>query len=321
MDIPPEVLAAKELIEDQLLMAGLITGIDLGMRDEEQPDPDDLALRVFVADLDAIPFEVNAATAVFPFPVVVLQRTFVQTNLPDAGRYQPVLGGVSVTASRFVAAGALVGAGTLGAVVSDAADPFTFYGLRNWHVVCADLGRRHGDEIIQPEPTPLGRVPNDRVGTLERWVYPETVTEGVADAAIFKLERDSLPEVVDVGPALGTVPPRLWMPVSKRGRTTGLTHGFISGFAGKYPMWQNNLPPVGNPPSTLRTFKDQLQICIDFPQSIVFGENGDSGSVVLGDDDRVDGLYWASGYEQDGLLKYGVAAPAATIESELGIRF
>ena len=86
MDIPPEVLAAKELVEDQLLTAGLITGIDLGVRDEEQPDPDDLALRVFVSDLDAIPFEVNAATAVFPFPSInhAAQHRYGAARAPSA---------------------------------------------------------------------------------------------------------------------------------------------------------------------------------------------------------------------------------------------
>jgi len=52
MEIPPEVIAAKDALEDALLEAGIITGIDFGVRNEEQPDPEDLVLRIFIADVN-----------------------------------------------------------------------------------------------------------------------------------------------------------------------------------------------------------------------------------------------------------------------------
>jgi hypothetical protein len=45
----------------------------LGLRDEDNPDPDDIALRFFVADF-------------FPFPTVIIQRVFdvsQAVTLPD----------------------------------------------------------------------------------------------------------------------------------------------------------------------------------------------------------------------------------------------
>ncbi|MFJ8085363.1 hypothetical protein ACIQ6Y_32850 [Streptomyces sp. NPDC096205] len=322
MSIPPEVLAAKEALMRPLLASRLITGVDFGVRDEENPDPEDIALRVFVATGDDIPFEVQAVTANFPFPVMFVQRTFTltQVSLPDQSRKRPVLGGVSVFSSRL-AAQAQPTAGTLGAIVVDSLDPTTFYGLSNHHVLCADLGRGQGDEIIQPEP-PFGSIPGDRVGVLHDWAFPEGEPEGSIDAAIFRLETDSIPEVEEVGPVFGSVEPKLGMLVSKRGRTTGLTFGVIVSTGGDYSLAYPRLPAVGAPPSVWRTLTNQIQVRADFPQSIVFGESGDSGAVVLDSQSRVVGLYWGGGFTSPGdPLRFGLVTPAASVEFALPITF
>jgi hypothetical protein len=324
MDIPPEVIAAKDALEDPLLEAGLITGIDFGVRNEDAPDPEDTVLRIFVADANNIPPEVEAATGSFPFPSVVIQRVFDVTQavvLPDTQRHRPVVGGVSVAASRFVP----VHAGTLGAIVTDSADPNTRYGLSNYHVLCFDLQRQVGDQIVQPEPSPLGVITSDRVGALHAWSFPETTVNGLVDAAIFDIELASLQQVVDIGPVSGSIPPACGMLVSKRGRTTGQTFGFISGTRGSYPLNFPQLPTVttsAGVATTFRTFKEQIQIHIDFPQSIVFTENGDSGSVVVGPGNQVVGLLWGGGIDKPGdPLNIGLASPAATVEALLGISF
>jgi hypothetical protein len=327
MDISPEIALAKEELERPLLAAGLITGIDFGSRDEEAPDPDDLALRVFVADGANIPSEVLVALESFPFPTVVLQRIFMATGagLPDMSRHRPIVGGASVAASRFFQASRLVHAGTLGAIVTDSNDPTIQYGLSNYHVLCVDDGRQVGDEIVQPEPGVLGILPGDRIGTLVRWSFPETTPEGPVDAAICTLEQLALPEVADVGPVFGTVEATVGMLVSKRGRTTGRTFGIVttSAASGKYKVEFPELPPVGNPPNKSRILTNQIQVKIDFPQTITFGAEGDSGSVVLGGEfNRVVGLFWAAGSEATGdPLRYGVVTPAAVVETALQIKF
>jgi hypothetical protein len=327
MDIPPDVIAAKEALEDPLLEAGLITGIDFGVRDEEQPDPEDLVLRIFVADAANVPPEVDAATQSFPFPTVVIQRVFEitqTTTLPDTQRHRPLVGGVSVAASRFVPSG-IIHAGTLGAIVTDSLDPQTQYGLSNYHVLCVDLNRQAGDEIVQPEPSVLGVIPGDRAGALHDWSFPETTMDGRVDAAIFTVELASSPEVADIGPVSGTIDAASGMLVSKRGRTTGQTFGFISGTGGSYPLDFPQLPPVttsAGVSTTMRVFKNQIQIHADFPQSIVFGDHGDSGSVVVGPGNQVVGLYWGSGSDAPGNpLTFGLACTATAVESELGITF
>jgi len=324
MEIPPEVIAAKEALEDPLLEAGLITGIDFGMRDEQERDPEDLALRIFVADINNVPPEVQAAVQFFPFPVVFIQRVFRTTQLPDTNLHRPALGGVSVAASRFFPTGTIP-TGTLGAIVTDILDPSIQYGLSNYHVLCVDAQRQVGDEIIQPEPTVLGILPGARIGTLSDFAFPETTIAGNVDAAICILEVNSVKEVADVGPISAAVLPSVGMLVRKRGRTTGLTFGFISGTGGSYPLDYPLLLPVTTSAgvlTTVRTFKNQIQIHIDFPQSIVFGEHGDSGSVVLDSFNQVVGLYWASGAFADGdPLKYGLANTAIGVERALGITF
>jgi hypothetical protein len=249
----------------------------------------------------------------------VLQRVFTLTQTPDTTIHRPVVGGVSVSAARFVAPGD-VPVGTLGAIAHHATQPERVFGLSNHHVLCRDLGRQQGDEVIQPEPTPFGRVPGDHLGTLEDWAFPETTESGLVDAAICSIDVDWLAEIADHGFSPGTTLAFRGMQVSKRGRTTGTTFGWISGMDGSYSLDFPHLPPVGSPPTTSRTLKRQLQIHIDFPQSVVFGESGDSGSVVIADGNLVVGLYWGSGMDsRDAPLRFGLATPIQHVESALNI--
>jgi hypothetical protein len=325
MDIPPEVIAAKDALEQPLLQSGLITGIGFGLRDEDNPDPDDLVLRIFVADADAVPFEVQAALETFPFPAVIVQRSFGLTSviLPDTLPYRPVQGGCSVGASRFFSTG-IIHEGTLGAVVQDASDPQIFYGLSNYHVLCVDTARQSADAIVQPEPTPFGVLPASRVGSLDRWAFPENTPSGTVEAAIFRIDPNvfSLPEIVDIGPVLGSIPATPGMQVTKRGRTTGQTFGIVTDIHFSTAVNFPALPAVGTPPSTFRTFTEQIQISADFPQSLVFGDSGDSGSLVVGGDNKAVGLYWGSGFDAPGNpLRFGIASPAAAVAQALNITF
>jgi hypothetical protein len=65
--------------------------------------------------------------------------------------------------------------------VTDAADPDIRYGISNFHVLCVEAGRMAGQEILQPEPSLLGPLPGDRLGTLDHWAYPETTLVGFVE--------------------------------------------------------------------------------------------------------------------------------------------
>jgi hypothetical protein len=131
-----------------------------------------------------------------------------------------------------------------------------------------------------------------------------------------------VPEIVDIGAVFNTIEAKPGMQVTKRGRTTGQTFGIVTGTGLSVVHDFPAFPAVGSPPSTLRTFTNQIHIRADFPQSITFGEEGDSGSLVVGPDNRAVGLYFASGSKSPGdPLMYGVASPADVVATQLGITF
>ncbi|WP_195152735.1 hypothetical protein [Nocardia abscessus] len=333
MPASPELLAARAALEPALPGIDGVTGIDIGFADEEARDPDDLAVRVFVRDASSIPAVLDDVIGGGDMPIRVIQRTFEPTAAFDTSAHRPVVGGVSVGAARFVATGNFP-VGTLGAIGRTTTTfPPMVIGLSNHHVLAHDGDRNFGDEIIQPEPTPFGRVPNDLIGRLLSWEFPEIVYSGIADAAICSIDLPTvaLPSITDIGLTAGTRPVSLGLPVTKRGRTTGVTHGIVTTDSaeelfGTYYVDYKHLPPVNNPltaqPTIARELKNQVQVMIDFPQSAVFGEEGDSGSVVVDGANRIVGLYFAGGYDAPGNpIRFGLMTPISVIEQALGISF
>lgn len=329
MPASPEMLAAMAALESIAPSIDEVTGIDIGFADEEARDPNDLAVRVFVRDASALPASLSDFLSGLDVPLVVIQRSFEPGNT-DTSMHRPVVGGVSVGAARFVLTGNFP-AGTLGAVGRTTSTiPPLIIGLSNHHVVAHDGNRAFGDEIIQPEPTPFGRLPGDAIGQLLSWEFPEIVFSGLADAAIFSINVPTLPAIADIL-ITGTASPFIGLPVTKRGRTTGVTHGIVttddSGqLGGTYYLEYPNLPPVNNPvtsrPTVRREFRNQVQVMIDFPQSVVWSENGDSGSVVIDGNNRIVGLHFAHGHKSDGEpIAFGIMTPIAVVEQALGIAF
>lgn len=335
MPASDDMIAVKESLEAIIFSLDGVTGIDIGMRDEESLDLDDLAVRIFVQDASRIPHEINDMLEQSPVPAVVLQRRFEPTaTLPDTDPHRPVAGGTSVGAARFVNSPSGFPAGTLGAVgqTTQTPTPITV-GLSNHHVLAHDSLRDFGQEIIQPEPGVLGRFPGDRIGSLLSWDFPEIVFSGTADAAICSIEVDAAAEIRDVGTVAGTTSEFPGMLVRKRGRTTGLTFGIVTtdnshpSTRGTYMSRCAHLPPVNNPltgqPTIMRQLTGQFQVMVDFPQSIFFSDQGDSGSVVLDGDNSIVGLLHGSGYvDNDGALgpaRFAVVTPIDVVEQNLGI--
>src|SRR5262245_17923572 len=148
MEIPLEVLAARELLEPIALALPGVTGIDVGVADEESPDFDNAVVRVFVKDLgfvpDGIPADIDGV------PVVVRQGEFVVDQLPDQNYYRPVVGGSEVGPLRDIPTGSgLIHRGTLGAIVRDS-DGSQILGLSNFHVIAGDSTRARGQGMSQP---------------------------------------------------------------------------------------------------------------------------------------------------------------------------
>jgi hypothetical protein len=331
MPASPEMLAARRTLEPLLPGFDVVTGIDIGFADEEARDPDNLAVRIFVSDSSAVPQELTDAIAAAGAPVVIIQRTFEPGGAVDSSMHRPVVGGVSVGAARFVATGDFP-VGTLGAIGrTTGTDPSIVIGLSNHHVLAHDANRAVGDNIIQPEPTPFGELPNDTIGTLLSWEFPEIVYSGIADAAICSVNVPVQGDIADLGAVAGTAAPSIGMLVTKRGRTTGVTHGIVTtddsdALLGTYFLPYPHLPPVNNPdtgvPTVRRQLTGQVQVMIDFPQSIVWSDSGDSGSVVLDTDNAIVGLHFAHGFASDGEpIAFGLMTPISVVVQALGLTF
>lgn len=328
MPASPELIAAKQALTSDVFLFDEVTGIDIGFRDEGAADPEDLAIRIFVRDAAAVPPLLNETLAQFPVPIVVLQRSFRSlATLPDKGKHRPLVGGVSVCCARMGLQG--FHAGTLGALArTTETDPPILVGLSNHHVLAFDSNRAFGDEIMQPEPGPLGVIPSDRVGALASWAYPEQVFEGTADAAVCTIEVPALAEISEVGVTAGTASESIGMQVRKRGRTTGLTFGIVTTendqLRGSYLVDCPNFPPVNNPfngqPTTLRRLTNQFLVKPDFILSVSFSDHGDSGSVVVDTQNRIVGLLHGGGYvDEHSPQEVAVATPISIVEQDLRI--
>jgi hypothetical protein len=112
---------------------------------------------------------------------------------------------------------------------------------------------------------------------------------------------------VDIGAVNGTATATLGAAVRKRGRTTGLTYGFVDSVS----LTVKDIDygdGIG-----LKTLTNQIGIRPDTAHNAAFGDHGDSGSVVVDDSRRVVGLYFAGGGG------YGVANPISDVLSALNI--
>jgi hypothetical protein len=169
--------------------------------------------------------------------------------------------------------------------------------------MCIDNGWSVGDEMCQPSRVDTGTCPSAVVGTLLRAQLTSSV-----DAAVCTLSgRGSACEIVDIGQITGTTPAALGVDVRKRGRTTGLTYGSVDSISLSVSL------DYGDGIGT-KILTNQIGISPDTTQNAMFGDNGDSGSVVVDNNRKVVGLYFAG--SDDG---YGVANPIAAVLSALNI--
>ncbi len=168
------------------------------------------------------------------------------------GRWRPAPGGVSV--GHYL----LEGAGTLGAWISDpmSGEPML---LSCWHVI-ANMGNcKKGDPILQPATLDGGRLPEDIIAYLDRWIDVEMIVPTTSlndarrrlkellasdsplptnevDAALARPISDSVVsyEILGIGKLNFAATSEkettlnIGAEVVKSGRTTGVTRGTIN---------------------------------------------------------------------------------------------
>ncbi len=304
------ILDAKRSVERALFGIQGVTGVGINWNT--------LAIRVYVEKLSpAVEKAVPRSIAGFPVEVIVTGAFAARAgniNLPDLYRrvrWRPVYGGVS-------GGHILMTAGTIGAVVSDI-ESGEMMVLSNNHVFANGTmlqkpGASVGDAILQPAWLDAGSSV-DTVATLERWVPLDLEGDNLVDCALARPVSEGMfvPLVVgDAGPdgtlrciaVKGTVAARGGETVHKYGRTTGHTSGEIIDADFTTCIKYSGADPL--------VFVDQILACIKV-------DGGDSGSLLLDDQDRAIGLVVASA-RADGVY-YAIANKIRNVEAMLGIEF
>jgi hypothetical protein len=329
-----ELLAAGA--EDRLRALPGVIHVSVGLKETGGTVTDRLAIRVYVeekkATADVPPAElIPASVDGVPTDVNVV-GTYDFTM--DNGRYRPVEGGIQVT-NRIIGlndagTGTQIAAGTLGCIATYDADRSPVL-LGNWHVLMANSART-GDRIFQPAPSVLPPVdetdlplrPADDADAVAK-ILDSRITDKV-DGAIARIDvsswcrccgTDYRNEInglsVDGHPPKNVISGRraavAGETVYKVGMHTGRTVGHV--VDANFPSFSITRGV------TTFTFTGQIQISSADATSR-FSETGDSGSVVIGEDNFVVGLLFASD-TQDPPSDRSFANHVADVCSALGI--
>jgi hypothetical protein len=201
--------------------------------------------------------------------------------------------------------------GTLGALARDRGDGAVVV-LGTSHVLCPSGSS--GAPVWQPSPCGQLDCPCNRVGLASRGRRGVIASGGhryFLDCAVARLDGDVPWEPTVAGrriAGVGTARPgtRVWKLGAGSGRTTGVViddrHEETARIGGEYRAVPNQLlvhPLPGNPGTT---------------RGDRFSTVGDSGAVVLDDEDRVIGLLWGAGPSG-----HALACPIEPVLETLGI--
>lgn len=215
-------------------------------------------------------------------------------------RIRPAVPGLSISHYR-------VTAGTFGAVVYDDSTGQQLI-LSNNHILAnssngKDGRARIGDSIYQPGTADGGRNSRNIIGRLSKYVtldeYPKP---NEVDCAVAKpLNNDLIKsEILGIGEVQGVTVPELGMNVKKSGRTTGVTTGSIKVL--------NVTADVNYGGGRILRFENQIY-------TTKLSEGGDSGSLVLDENNMAVGLLFA-GSDQGTLVN-----PIQTVLDWLKVKF
>lgn len=200
------------------------------------------------------------------------------TPLIDNVAHDPMLGGISISSAH---GGALIqaGVGTLGGFATD-----TLFGgvvgVSCAHVIAeSDQEVHQGDPIFQPGA-------NRAVGRLFRF---QTDT----DIAVFAVDDGFAIDasIAEIGVVGGMARAEIDDLVRKRGRTTELTLGRVSGIG---------LAPLGR-----GTPANSFEIWARDINAPIFCKPGDSGSLIINQNDQVVGILTQKGIEFSRLVTIG----------------
>ncbi|RKT57934.1 hypothetical protein C8E97_6666 [Saccharothrix australiensis] len=303
------VRSIKRLVEDDFLCRPGVVGVDVGEKVVGGRGAGVLGIVVYVRH-KRTSAQFTIPPDVLGVPTDVVEDVFhphhtlaSSGGVSGAERHDLLLGGIGMGPSRAVRlvppdvarADDYLVAGTLGALVTPRAKRRTM-ALTAFHIACVDDAWAVGDPMVHPSRVDGGHPYRDRIGVLARAALSGTVDA----AAILLTTPRSRPEVVGVGAITGRGEARVGQRVRKRGRTTALTEGVVASTDAAITLDFG----VG---LGVRTLRDQIRV------EGAFADHGDSGAVLLDDDNRVVGLYCG------GSARRGFANPIANVLDQLDV--
>lgn len=287
------LIRIKRALEGEWIRKANVNGMDVGYKYVNGKMTDRLAIRVFVdkkedvpaADLIPITIE-GIPTDVIVRGKVVLQVLEVLQGEETAVRgvkHDPLVGGAGISRVKTDNGSTVIG--TLGAIVQkkDGAP----HALSNFHIMCVNTDWKPGDAIAHP---PV--ISNDTVNIIgevkEACLKSKYGPAGnELDAAICDIRgKEPSSEILNIGKVTEIADWVKDSAVRKQGFATNLTYGIIDGV-------DNSVPVDCGPEFGEITFRRQIQIVPDRRKNRIFSDNGDSGSVVVDEQNRMVGLLFA----------------------------
>ncbi len=308
-----DISVTQQKRRGKLLKKANVIGLGIGYKETAGKSTDELSLMVLVrekAELKALSKKDIVPGTIDGVPTDVLKVGRVVAYNSTRDRHRPAFPGVSI--GHFAAH-----TGTFGMVVRDAVTKERLI-LSNNHILANCNNAQPGDLILQPAPADGGKPGRDDFARLVRFVKlkydgaepdkdsekrcfvsrilsallnigPALAGSGTRfvpvkkqpkndlDAALARPlnENDISEEILDIGSVAGIAEASAGMPVKKCGRTTGLTNGMIK---------------VVNGEMSIDYAGDRRAY---FQRQILTGdmtEPGDSGSILLDQNNRVVGL-------------------------------
>lgn len=212
-------------------------------------------------------------------------------------RMRPLVPGISVSTTRVKAAG------TLGCFVKSDEDSFL---LSNNHVIADCNSAAIGTPVVQPGRLDGGSN-GDQIGELSRCVPVDSQAINRVDCALAVVnDQEFDPTVPSLGrPSVTPLEATLGMTVAKRGRTTNVTTGLVTGV-------DIELLIEGWPDGPAK-FVELIEVMAP-PSSPPFAAPGDSGSLIMDEDLNPVALLTAGRSASDGDRTYGTPI-AAVLEA------
>ena len=265
-----------------------VQGLGIGDKMTHGEPTGELALRVYVEK------KMPRAKVANPVPKVVVVPGDGEriTDVIELGRVVPELFTERV---RPAMPGSGLGhtavtVGTFGCLVRRRGDANGLYVLSNAHVLANEGLAVPGDGIVQPGSLDGGSSDGDSFARLTDFVpfeFTETSFPNLVDAAIAKVRRRSWAgpklRILDIAPAGVSKTVRRGMQIKKVGRTTDFTTGVITDVHLRLALRYHR--PSGSGRARVG-FRDQV-LCTRY------SAGGDSGSVVLNNNDKIVGLHFA----------------------------